>query len=82
MARKSLANIAFSHFSSTAVAGINGASHLLIMGKIDFILIGLTQYYGIPIKTAKKNLELKPAVMQWHTDAYSWPELKAIPHCR
>lgn len=55
MVRKSLANTAFPYFSGTALADVNGASHLLIMGEIDFILIGLTQDYGIPIKIAKKN---------------------------
>lgn len=69
MVRKSLVNIAFPHFSGT-VADANGTSHLLIMGKIDFILIGLTQDYGIPIKIAKKNPRLKQAVMQWLTDIY------------
>lgn len=70
MVRKSLVNTAFPHFSGTAVADANGASHLLITGKIDFILIGLTQDYGISIKIAKKNSRLKQAVMQWHTDIY------------
>lgn len=58
MVRKSLANTAFPHFSDTAIADVNGVSHLLIMGKIDFILIGLTQDYGIPIKIAKKNSKI------------------------
>lgn len=70
MVRKPLANIAFPHFSGTAVADANAASHLLITGKIDFILIGLTQDYGIPIKIAKRSPKLKQAVMQWHTDIY------------
>lgn len=58
MVRKSLANTAFPYFSRTALADVNGASHLLIMGEIDFILIGLTQDNGIPIKIAEKNIEL------------------------
>lgn len=62
MVRKSLANTAFPHFSGAAVAAVNGASHLLITGKIDFILIGLTQDYGIPIKIDKKNDRIKPRV--------------------
>lgn len=58
MVRKSLANTAFPHFSGIAVADVNGASYLLITGKIDFILIGLTQDYDIPIKIAKKNYRI------------------------
>lgn len=58
MVRKSLANTVFPHFSGTAIADVNGASHLLITGKMDFILNGLTQDYGIPIKIAKKNYRI------------------------
>ena len=84
MVRKSLADFALLLFSGTTVADVNGASHLLIMGKIDFILIGLTQDYGIPIKNAKRNPELKQAVMRWHTDIYILLcyNSQAIPHSR
>lgn len=70
MVRKSLADLAFPLFRGTAVADVNGASHLFITGKIDFILIGLTQDYSILIKIAKRKPELKQAMIQWHTDIY------------
>ena len=73
--RKSLGNIAFPHFLGKAVADVNGASHLLIRGKIDFVLIGLTRDMVFQLRLLKRAIELNPelkqAVMQWHTDIYT-----------
>lgn len=72
MVRKSLANITFSHFLGKAIADVNGASYLLITGKIDFVLIGLTPDTVFQLRLLKKtielNQELKQAVRQWHID--------------
>lgn len=48
---------------------------MLIRGKIDFVLIGLTRDMVFQLRLLKRAIELNPelkqAVMQWHTDIYT-----------
>jgi hypothetical protein len=43
-------NTAFFYFSGTAATKLLGESHLFLMGKLQFILIGFSQENGITMK--------------------------------